>query len=185
MARYVSDAGQVFFDTPNALLPSDSDGTSDVYEYENGQLSLISDGDDPQGAKYVDNTADGSNVLLRNDRAARSAGHRRRLRHLRRAGRWRVPVLSARTRVPGRGLQAVAHARSRGAHGGEHHLLRPREPDARVALHDRQGARAQADGQGNHDQAAGERAGRRPGRGQRQRREAADPASPTTAPPTR
>ena len=64
LARYVSDTGQVFFDTPNALLPNDTDGTSDVYEYENGQVSLLSNGADPQGARYTDSTADGSNVYF-------------------------------------------------------------------------------------------------------------------------
>jgi hypothetical protein len=64
LARYVSDTGQVFFDTPNALLPNDTDGTPDVYEYENGQVSLLSNGADPQGARYTDSTADGSNVYF-------------------------------------------------------------------------------------------------------------------------
>lgn len=64
LARYVSDSGQVFFDTPNALLPADTDGAADTYEYEGGNLSLISSGTDPTGALYIDNTPDGSNVIF-------------------------------------------------------------------------------------------------------------------------
>jgi hypothetical protein len=32
--RYLSDAGRVFFDSSDALVPADSNGTQDVYEYE-------------------------------------------------------------------------------------------------------------------------------------------------------
>jgi hypothetical protein len=64
LARYVSDTGQVFFDTPNALVPADTDGALDTYEYEAGQLSLISSGTDTTGALYVDSGSDGNNVLF-------------------------------------------------------------------------------------------------------------------------
>ena len=64
LARYVSDTGQVFFDTPNALVPADTDGAADTYEYEAGHASLISSGTDRAGAPYVDNSPDGNNVVF-------------------------------------------------------------------------------------------------------------------------
>ena len=102
--RYVSDSGQVFFDTPDALLPTDTDGAKDVYEYEAGQLSLISSGTDCSRARVLRRQhRRREQRVLRHLRAARPAGHRRRgLRHLRRAGRRRVPVLRAGAPVPGR-----------------------------------------------------------------------------------
>jgi hypothetical protein len=61
----LADHGQVFFETTNSLLPADVNGAnSDVYEYEDGQLHLISAGigDDPS---YLRNASpDGSNVFF-------------------------------------------------------------------------------------------------------------------------
>ncbi len=42
--RPLSNGGRVFFETGEALLPSDTNGHVDVYEFEDGQLSLISTG---------------------------------------------------------------------------------------------------------------------------------------------
>ena len=42
--HHLSDSGQVFFDTPEALVPSDTNGQPDVYEYEEGEPYLISAG---------------------------------------------------------------------------------------------------------------------------------------------
>ncbi len=42
--NYVTDEGRVFFDSQEALLPQDTDGATNVYEYEHGQLHLISNG---------------------------------------------------------------------------------------------------------------------------------------------
>jgi hypothetical protein len=39
-----SDAGTVVFETAEALSPADSDGVTDVYEWHEGQVSLISNG---------------------------------------------------------------------------------------------------------------------------------------------
>ena len=32
--RYLSDSGRLFFDSPDALVPRDTNGLEDVYEYE-------------------------------------------------------------------------------------------------------------------------------------------------------
>lgn len=42
--HYLLDNGRVLFDTKEALLPRDTDGQKDVYEYEGGQLHMISTG---------------------------------------------------------------------------------------------------------------------------------------------
>ena len=40
----ITDAGQVFFESAEALVPSDTNGQRDVYEYEGGGAHLISSG---------------------------------------------------------------------------------------------------------------------------------------------
>ena len=42
--RPLSNGGRLFFETHDALVPSDTDGQVDVYEYENEGVSLISSG---------------------------------------------------------------------------------------------------------------------------------------------
>jgi hypothetical protein len=64
LQRYVSDSGQVFFDTPNALVASDSNGVRDVYEYEAGQPQLISSGTNATDSLYLDNSPDGNNAFF-------------------------------------------------------------------------------------------------------------------------
>jgi hypothetical protein len=60
----VSDAGQVFFETANSLIARDTNGQRDVYEYENGMLSLISSGTSEVGSYFLDATPTGSNVFF-------------------------------------------------------------------------------------------------------------------------
>ena len=64
--RNISDDGsEVFFDTTDSLVPQDMNGQSDVYEWENGTIHLISLGSGAFGSEYVDNSADGSDVFIR------------------------------------------------------------------------------------------------------------------------
>jgi hypothetical protein len=60
----VSDRGQVFFETVDSLLPRDTNGRDDVYEYESGQLYLISSGVGESDARFLDATPDGNNVFF-------------------------------------------------------------------------------------------------------------------------
>jgi hypothetical protein len=60
----VSDRGQVFFETTEALLPRDGNGRADVYEYTGGGPKLISSGTSPAGAHFLDATPDGSDVFF-------------------------------------------------------------------------------------------------------------------------
>jgi hypothetical protein len=42
--RIVTNSGQVFFDSPSRLVPGDSNGARDVYEYDGSNIRLISSG---------------------------------------------------------------------------------------------------------------------------------------------
>ena len=62
--HYLTNSGQVFFDTQEALLPSDTNGQVDVYEYENEQLSLISSGTSTTRSVLIDVSENGSDVFF-------------------------------------------------------------------------------------------------------------------------
>jgi hypothetical protein len=76
--RPMSDDGsRVFFDTPDRLLPADTNSRLDVYEWEadgagschssaqdGGCLYLISSGKDTTDSIFVDSSSDGSNVFF-------------------------------------------------------------------------------------------------------------------------
>lgn len=64
-ARGISANGdRVFFDTPNALVPQDTNGVSDVYEWENGTVYLISSGSSAEESLYLANDETGENVFF-------------------------------------------------------------------------------------------------------------------------
>jgi hypothetical protein len=60
----VSSSGQVFFETTDALVPRDTNGRRDVYEYLNGAVHLLSGGTSEEGTHFLDATPDGSNVFI-------------------------------------------------------------------------------------------------------------------------
>jgi hypothetical protein len=62
--RFLSSSGQVFFDTADALLPSDTNGQTDVYEYENGQLHLLSTGTSSSESLLLDASEGGRDVFF-------------------------------------------------------------------------------------------------------------------------
>jgi hypothetical protein len=64
LPRNVTDKGQVFFETARGLVPRDSNGKFDVYEYEDGQLYLISSGTGGQNSLFLDATPSGSDVFF-------------------------------------------------------------------------------------------------------------------------
>lgn len=63
--RNLSDSGRLVFETRDALLPSDTNGQLDVYEFEDGQLSLISTGTSAQETNFVDASPSGDDIFLR------------------------------------------------------------------------------------------------------------------------
>ncbi len=59
-----ADGSRVFFDTPDPLVPQDTNGKRDVYEWEAGRVYLISSGSGGEDAFYVDNSESGSDVFF-------------------------------------------------------------------------------------------------------------------------
>jgi hypothetical protein len=64
--RPMSDDGTtIFFDTGDRLVRQDANGpVRDVYEWHDGQLSLISSGKDSIDARFLDSDASGTNVFF-------------------------------------------------------------------------------------------------------------------------
>jgi hypothetical protein len=62
--RYLSNSGRLFFDTAEALLPRDTNGQTDVYEYDSGRLNLISAGTSSSESLFVDASESGSDVFF-------------------------------------------------------------------------------------------------------------------------
>jgi hypothetical protein len=73
-SRYLSDSGRLFFNSATPLVPSDSNGLEDVYEYEpagvggcdlpTGCQGLISSGGSSEESAFMDASADGSDVFF-------------------------------------------------------------------------------------------------------------------------
>jgi hypothetical protein len=81
-SRYLSDSGRLFFNSSDALVPSDTNGTEDVYEYEpagvgdcstgsgvfsvrsGGCVDLISSGTSVEESAFVDASEDGDDVFF-------------------------------------------------------------------------------------------------------------------------
>jgi hypothetical protein len=81
-SRYLSDSGRLFFDTPEALVPQDVNGTWDVYEFEpanvggcaassvtfnaqtGGCVGLISGGSSPEVSAFMEASANGDDVYF-------------------------------------------------------------------------------------------------------------------------
>jgi hypothetical protein len=58
------DGSEVFFETPEALVPRDTDGVVDVYEWREGAVSLISSGRSPSDNFLYGVTPNGSDVIF-------------------------------------------------------------------------------------------------------------------------
>ena len=59
-----TDAGRVFFDTPDPLVPADTNGTRDAYEWTPSGVALISSGKSPEPSYVLDNSASGDDVFF-------------------------------------------------------------------------------------------------------------------------
>lgn len=64
LARDVLNDGRVFFETRTPLVPQAINGEVNVYEYENGEPVLISNGSASAGSVFLDASADGSDVFF-------------------------------------------------------------------------------------------------------------------------
>jgi DNA-binding beta-propeller fold protein YncE len=65
----LTNAGQVFFETREALAPSDTNGQLDVYEYEGGHVYLISSGASSFESNLEGASESGSDVFFRSNQA--------------------------------------------------------------------------------------------------------------------
>jgi DNA-binding beta-propeller fold protein YncE len=63
----LTDAGQVFFETTEALAPSDTNGELDVYEYEGGHVYLISSGTSSFESNLDGASESGNDVFFRSN----------------------------------------------------------------------------------------------------------------------
>jgi hypothetical protein len=61
-----ADGSRVFFTTGEPLVPQDTNGKNDAYQYDvpSGQLHLITSGRDPFNSYFMDASADGSDVFI-------------------------------------------------------------------------------------------------------------------------
>lgn len=59
-----ADGRRVFFDTTDALVTQDTNGKRDVYQWSDGQLSLISTGKSSRPSYYLDNSSSGDDVFF-------------------------------------------------------------------------------------------------------------------------
>jgi hypothetical protein len=64
LQRNVSDDGQVFFDTQSPLVEAARNGQSNVYEYQSGQLHLLSSGTAEAPSYFYEASSDGGDVYL-------------------------------------------------------------------------------------------------------------------------
>ena len=65
----LTDEGRVFFETSEALVPSDTNGVLDVYEYEGGRVYLISSGTSSFELNLEGASESGNDVFFRSDQA--------------------------------------------------------------------------------------------------------------------
>ncbi len=63
----LTDTGQLFFETREALVPADTNGELDVYEYEGGYAYLISSGTSSFESSLVGASESGDDVFFRSD----------------------------------------------------------------------------------------------------------------------
>jgi hypothetical protein len=65
LARNLSQDGRrVFFDTAAALVPADTNGHIDVYEWVDGEVDLVSTGTSTDDARFLDASDDGDDVFF-------------------------------------------------------------------------------------------------------------------------
>jgi hypothetical protein len=64
LQRNVSDTGQVFFDTQSPLVSAARNGVSNVYEYEAGQVHILTSGTAESPSYFYDASSDGGDAYL-------------------------------------------------------------------------------------------------------------------------
>lgn len=64
LQRNLTDDGRLFFNSPDALVLRDSNGLTDLYEYEAGRVQLVSSGTSADGSYLADASANGEDVFF-------------------------------------------------------------------------------------------------------------------------
>jgi hypothetical protein len=59
-----SDGSRVYFDTPNSLVSEDGNGKRDVYQWEDGRLSLLTGGTSKDDSYFADASETGDDVFV-------------------------------------------------------------------------------------------------------------------------
>jgi hypothetical protein len=92
--KNVSNGGSVFFDSPDALVNEDVNGVSDVYEFHEDQVHLISSGTGTEASAFHDASADGGDAFFTTSQRLLSgdAGDGVSLYDARRAGGFAEPA---------------------------------------------------------------------------------------------
>ena len=132
------DGSRVFFETADALVPQDTNGLPDVYEWENGRIYLISSGQGTFGSSFSGASSNGRRRVHHDDRSSGAAGHRERDADLRRSCRRRLSVsgrsrrvataVSARVRRRPAPASALRRARRSSGLGNAGRRNRPQRP---------------------------------------------------------
>ncbi|HET9198563.1 MAG TPA: hypothetical protein VFN92_09965 [Solirubrobacterales bacterium] len=96
--QWVGDNGGVYFTSPTGLVPADTNGTKDAYEFRDGQLRLVSPGDAAFAATFMDMSEDGRDVYFVTDQplVARDTNRSADIYDARRGG-----GLAVQNQVPG------------------------------------------------------------------------------------
>ena len=63
-AHVIAEDGVVFFNTAASLVPQDTNGVLDVYEWHEGAVSMLSSGQDPLNSYFLGASPDGANVFF-------------------------------------------------------------------------------------------------------------------------
>jgi hypothetical protein len=63
-AHVIAEDGVVFFNTAASLVPQDTNGVLDVYEWHEGAISMLSSGQDPLNSYFLGASPNGANVFF-------------------------------------------------------------------------------------------------------------------------
>jgi hypothetical protein len=62
--NFSTDGKRLYFESADALLPQDSNGTNDVYQWQAGRIGLVSDGNGLHASTFADASASGDDVFI-------------------------------------------------------------------------------------------------------------------------
>lgn len=112
--HFLADDGRVYFSTPEALLPEDTNGTLDAYQFDpaGGELSLLSSGKSKFPSAFLDASASGEDVFIatRQPLVAADTDELVDMYDVRSGGGFDEPEVAAPAPCSGEACQGVASA---------------------------------------------------------------------------